>query len=598
MDIEKISNSTCYIFLGKNEAGKSNILKAVSLLNDEIKVNYEMDCNKKAKKTKEPIVVGYELDIDQFPFHEMNFFEFDIHFPKKIKNVIKINRILREVTIDSNNNRLDSLWIWIDTNPIFSDYVYEQHKKEFIETKLIYLGEEKLTKSNINQLISENYEIIDKAKIETILEEQMFSVINEIIPKVVVWRHSNEFLINDPINLETFSNDQSISVPLKNIFNITGIEEIEDRIDLISESTEERIELEEELSSSITGYINKIWPEHAINIIIDIENMFCKVLIEDKDDKKPKYKMEQRSDGFKKFISILLSLSIENNIETIQNNLILLDEPEVHLHPSGIRYLRDELLSISKNNTVLISSHSTYMVDKMNLNRHFKVEKIQSETTIKQIDKNNPYEEEVIYEALGTSVYEHIQPNMLVFEGKTDKDVFDAFTYKFRMDFKPVKVGTISADGVEKIPQYTKFIDGKFVKGFIITDSDNAGIRIKESIINNNNKSFNSKNTFEINSILNTKKQATLEDLFPKSIIKEVIKNKYEIDIELNDEPVIKQLEKKSKESKGKINVKEFKGVLVNYIINDISKLNKIESTNKYSLYHDFALNLNDKLKN
>lgn len=324
--------------------------------------------------------------------------------------------------------------------------------------------------------------------------------------------------------------------------------------------------------------------------------MKCQVLIEDQDDRKGKYKMDQRSDGFKQFISILLSLSIESNTKLLENKIILLDEPETHLHPSGVRYLRDELLRISENNTVLISSHSIYLVDKLNIDRHFKVEKTKSITSIKQIDKDNPYEEEVIYEALGTSVYEHIEPNMLVFEGKTDKDIFDAFLTKYNADFKPVKLGTISADGVEKIPQYTKFIDGKFVKGFVLTDSDTIGHKIKKTIISGSN-SFTSENSFEINDIIDTDKKATLEDLYPKEVIIQVVKNKYEMDIELNDEPVIAQLMKKSKASKGKLNITELKGILINYIINDIKTLTKPVAKEKYNTYYDFAENLNGKLK-
>jgi len=595
INIEKISNKKCHIFFGKNETGKSNILKAISLLNEETTFDYDIDCNKKAKKTKGDIVINYELSFNDYSNNKKEIAEYD-GIPNKIKEVIEITKIQREIKINSKNERTDSLWIWIEENPIFLNYIYNENEEKIIDRKSVYKGKEELTEDNIKELISEEYSIVNSTTIETLLEEKMFTLIDLNIPKVIIWRPSVKYLINEPVDLNTFSTDQSVSIPLRNIFYISGIIEIEQRIKIISENTEERRELEEELSSSITEYINNIWPEHRINIIIDIENMQCKVLIEDKDDKNPKYRMEQRSDGFKQFISILLSLSIENNTEQIKNKLILLDEPEVHLHPSGIRYLRDELLNISENNIVLISSHSIYMVDKMNINRHFKVDKIQSKTTIKQIDKNNPYEEEVIYEALGTSVYEHIQPNMLVFEGKTDKDIFDAFSYKFRMDFKPVKVGVISSDGVEKMPQYTKFIDGKFVKGFILTDSDNDGIRIKEYIISNS-KSFTTKNTFEINSIVNTKKKATLEDLFPKSVIIEVLKSKYSIDVELNDEPAIKQLEKKNRDLKGKINIKEFKGILVNYIISDISKMNKTDTMNKYKLYYDFALNLNNKLK-
>ncbi|WP_321307458.1 AAA family ATPase [Marinifilum fragile] len=595
INIQQISDKSCTILIGKNESGKSNILKAISLLDPESNIEYEHDCNKSAKKKKEFISIDYDISLENSSVYQKKYTSFGI--PKELQDHIAINKIQRKVTFNFMNERDDRIWIWIDNEKIFSKYAYCSSNNKIEKIEDLYIGIEEVTKENISELIGTSYEILNKSKIEKILEINLFSEINEAIPKIITWRPSSEYMINEPINLPNFSTNPTSSIPLKNIFKIAEIDNIEERIELISNNnTEERRELEEDLSNSITNYINKIWPEHKINIIIDIENMYCKVLIEDKDDRKPKYKMDQRSDGFKQFISILLSLSIESNTEQLKDRIILLDEPEVHLHPSGVRYLKDELLNISKNNIVFISTHSIYMVDKLNINRHFKVDKDKSITRIKQIDKNNPYEEELIYEALGTSVYEHVQPNMLVFEGKTDKDIFDAFTYKFRNDFKPVQLGTISADGVEKMPQYTKFIDGKFVKGFILTDSDKDGVRIKESIIEHN-KSFSSKNTFEINDIIDTKMPSTLEDLYPQETIIQFIKEKHDIDIELNGEPVIKQLEKKNRNLKGKLNIKDLKGGIVNYIIDDINKLTKAKTQEKYSTYYNFTKNLNTILK-
>jgi predicted ATP-dependent endonuclease of OLD family len=49
----------------------------------------------------------------------------------------------------------------------------------------------------------------------------------------------------------------------------------------------------------------------------------------------------------------------------------LIDEPEVHLHPSGIRWMLEELLEIGKNNYLFISTHSDFMLDKDTKERHF-----------------------------------------------------------------------------------------------------------------------------------------------------------------------------------------------------------------------------------
>jgi len=185
--------------------------------------------------------------------------------------------------------------------------------------------------------------------------------------------------------------------------------------------------------------------------------------------------MKQRSDGFKQFISILLSISIENATNQLRNKVILLDEPERSLHPGSIKCLRDELLRISEKNVVFASSHSIYMVDKKNLNRHYTVTKDEGKTIVEQVSTDNPIQDEVIYNALGTSIFELIEPNMLIFEGRSDKDLFDTFTNKFRDELQPSSILTISATGTKPIPHYVKFFHNKFVNGFVVVDSDKDG---------------------------------------------------------------------------------------------------------------------------
>ena len=111
---------------------------------------------------------------------------------------------------------------------------------------------------------------------------------------------------------------------------------------------------------------------------------FC-IFIEEKDRMSEKYDFNQRSDGFKHFFSILLNLSAENKTGQLKNNIILLDEPELHLHPSGQKYLRDELLKIAENNLVIYATHSIYMVDKLNIDRHLSIKKQEGITKLSTI---------------------------------------------------------------------------------------------------------------------------------------------------------------------------------------------------------------------
>jgi hypothetical protein len=93
----------------------------------------------------------------------------------------------------------------------------------------------------------------------------------------------------------------------------------------------------------------------------------------------------QRSDGFRQFISFLLTLSAENQIEELNHTLMLIDEPEAHLHPQAQINLCKELIKITSNGTdniAFYATHSNYMIDKNNLERNIKVVKKRNGTTL------------------------------------------------------------------------------------------------------------------------------------------------------------------------------------------------------------------------
>jgi ABC-type multidrug transport system ATPase subunit len=585
LDIEEVSGRKCFIFLGKNEAGKSNILKAVSKLNPIYPTDYELDCNKKAKRDKQDITVECAIDIQTLENFRPEFKSLSL--PKSLLRDIRFSQInvIFRCTMDSNFLALHVYSEGYD----HLDYVYDIVNERFIDAAQTGISKDMLTEANLKANYAGSYTLATNIEIEKVFEKKYKDVILAIMPECIFWENTNSHLINQPIDLNFFKDDFTLSLTLWNIFKLSGVENIKNRIELITSDYEERAQLKQELSTGITNHINSIWPEHEVNVRIEIEGSVCTVMVEDKDDTMPKYRMEQRSDGFKQFISILLNLSAQKE----NPKIIIMDEPEVHLHPSGIKYLRDELLRISETNIVLISTHSTYMVDKLNIDRHFKVFKEKSLTYIKRLDKDNPYEEEVIYEALGTSIFEHIQPNMILFEGKTDKDIFDAFTTKFKTDIKPLNIGTISTDGVEKIPQYLKFIDNKFVKGFVVVDSDHEGKKIKNQILKENILT----RAYEINDLLYCKEGATLEDMIPKDLISEILNRDYNVVLTLSDLPYMKQINDKNKELNGKINLKDCKGALTNAVLNDLQKLTKQNIKEKYQFLYEYVSSIHTKIK-
>jgi len=581
-DIKAISDKRCFILLGINESGKSNILKGIFLMDNSAKCNYGLDCNSDREGDK--IALLYQLTPDSSD-NFTKFFE-AIGLDGNLLKEITVENLEAILEIDQDNARHNSYSIHIkDKKNVFSKYV-------ITDNKILPKDEDNIKKNESGQPLN----ILDKEKLEDFLSKSVLTdIIKQNIPKIIFWNPSDpKYLITDNIDLNQFKDNVDNSIPLKNIFRIANIEreKIKGTIDAIVGNSAKIGKLEDRLGKNITGYINQRWKEHNIGIRIRIDNMQLSFLVEDKDADDSKYGVNQRSDGFKHFVSILLNLSIENKTDQLKNTIILLDEPEIHLHPSGEKYLLAELLKIAENNIIFFATHSIYMVDKKNIDRHVSVEKENGITKVTNIDKDNPYKEEVLYEALGTSILEHVSNNVLIVEGKIDRDILDLYIRKFKSEFKPANITIISADGCNNIIKYTKFFNTKLINGYVLVDSDECGKNEKIKILEQ--KNYSRKNVFELNDIIETKCESTVEDLFDKKYLTGAVKEKFSIDIDLNqNKPMISQIEKKFHDSRIRFKDSE-KEDLKKCFFKQILKLKKDEL--KTEKYFQFSKNLLKKI--
>ena len=182
----------------------------------------------------------------------------------------------------------------------------------------------------------------------------------------------------------------------------------------------------------------------------------------------------KRSDGFKRFVTFLLMISVNVKTDELTDTLLLIDEPEISLHPSGARYLREELIKISKTNYVVYSTHSIFMIDSGDISRHYIVKKKDEITTIESAKDSNIADEEVLYNALGHSVFAVLKEKNLIFEGWNDKYLFSVAlqgaTTVLKNKYKDF--GICHAKGVGTIKTITPMIELAQRECLIISDSD------------------------------------------------------------------------------------------------------------------------------
>lgn len=121
--------------------------------------------------------------------------------------------------------------------------------------------------------------------------------------------------------------------------------------------------------------------------------------------------------------------------------LFLIDEAELHLHPTAQRQLKEALARLADNgDQVFINTHSSVLVaDEVNGQSLWKVRKAGPATLVSAIEESD--KPEVVYELLGGSPADLLFPNnFLVVEGRSEEILVGNVVRRFYADRPKVKV--------------------------------------------------------------------------------------------------------------------------------------------------------------
>jgi energy-coupling factor transporter ATP-binding protein EcfA2 len=383
-NIQEVDGTHTFTLIGINESGKSSFLKAVSLAdNDDEKVIFPKDYFDESK----PISVTLVYLLEQQDEKNLKSTLTSKGFEKDIIAKIKVEKVSICSTIDPVVDAPKKVFDQI----VFQKNIFEDYTLQ---------GDKPIKKDP--QQTQEDFNL------EKYFEAQLPKFFWKLAHRIVFWKSDTKHLINEQINLDTFATDpENTSIPLINCFELAGVgqDDIAAQIAKLKTDPAEINNLQEKLGDKVTAHIKKVWPNHPVKIKFQINNSFLSFLIE---DEKVKYKSkttDQRSDGFRQFISFLMTISAENATNQLSNSMLLLDEPETHLHPQAQEYLKDELIKITRNaenNIVFFATHSNYMIDKDHIQRCFRLSKSANrKTKLDKIELGKTSYSEVNYEVFG-----------------------------------------------------------------------------------------------------------------------------------------------------------------------------------------------------
>lgn len=481
------------ILVGLNEAGKSNILKALSFM--EASMEPEDDDIRDPRHDEEPVksayiwfVFGLEKKESEQVFNDVKakFKAKDMSRPLiqigsdnyslqefcdyKKEGLYVVN--LLEKTKSASNWKLhgshyapSKAWAKVPKNwPQYKDFDNPNFEYICIEDYPEYKDDTTLEDVSIGDLNSA-------------IGTAIINIVDDSIFDCVVWRYNENNLLPGRIDISTFSDNPDTCEPLRNIFYLAGYDDIPKTLSDAQLKTNGMRNLLRKLSDNTTQHLRKVWPEYK-NISIDLTQNGG-VIEAGIEDEFNVYSLDRRSDGFKRFVTFLLMISAKAKAEYLYDTLIIVDEPDIGLHPSGVQFLREELKKIAKDNLVVIATHSIFMIDKDRIDRHLIIKKEKEETTLTSDYSSRMLDEEVIYKALGYSLFDLLKRKNVVFEGWSDKHTFQQWIQSstnkiIKESWKDI--GMVHALGAKDVCRVTAHLEDFDRQYIVLSDSDKPSL--------------------------------------------------------------------------------------------------------------------------
>jgi predicted ATP-dependent endonuclease of OLD family len=179
--------------------------------------------------------------------------------------------------------------------------------------------------------------------------------------------------------------------------------------------------------------------------------------------------VELNGSGIKESLRLVLDVEFSNP------NILLVEEPEIHLHPaletSMMRYLK----RLSSHCQVFLTTHSTNFLDTAEMQNVYLISKVEST----QVQKLNIEEAEAkIPKELGIRLSSLFMFDRLVFvEGQSDEDILREWASTLEINFSQANVGFIAMGGVRNFAHFAteeilSFLTKRQVKMWFLIDRD------------------------------------------------------------------------------------------------------------------------------
>ncbi|MFF2521477.1 AAA family ATPase [Streptomyces liangshanensis] len=230
----------------------------------------------------------------------------------------------------------------------------------------------------------------------------------------------------------------------------------------------------------ITQLISNVWGDDNLQLRLVADDQYLKVVVVD--DLGVEVELDQRSEGFRWLVSFFVVFRAQAK-DQLNNAILLLDEPGLHLHPLKQRDFRRTVEMLAEDNQILYTTHSPFMVGPEELHRVRLVEMVDRTTGTKihtQLVSDDPRSVFPLQAALGYDLAQSMfsQRRNLVTEGLTDMWFLEGLAGAMReADVTTMRdnIAIVPAGSSSKVIYYCTLLHSQKLKVSALLDSDAAG---------------------------------------------------------------------------------------------------------------------------
>lgn len=497
----------CRILVGQNECGKTNILKALALLGDEHKPDATLDVRHPIPPREDPIEEGdayvsfvFHLDDKELAAAYNNASALVLARDKN-PNIFSMggeHKTLKDFCAMRKERLYDVDIISGDKQPTYWPYkgaarILPGWKSVpdgcpvtpvMIGTKEFNLADYRLVFEKDLRETPEGVALKDAdiTDFDGVMAHATNDIVSKNLPNLLFWRYTDEHVLPSSVSIDQFVANPDGFPSLKNMFLLAKHGDIAASIERYRQGSPNNFQnFLESIALRATRKFKKAWPHYSgikFTLRRDGEEIIPGV------QEKNTHDFMNRSDGFKRFITFLLMVSARVETNNLENTLLIIDEPEIGLHPPAVQAIRDELIRISEKIHVVCSTHSIFMVDPRRVDRHIIVTRNSEKTQIESVGDSvleKAMGTDFLYQALGLTMFELLGKKNLVFEGWHDKCLFDvALRQEIGLQKKFKGIKCCPATGAPSINILASFLELMGRECLIVSDSDDEAVGQKQ----------------------------------------------------------------------------------------------------------------------